>query len=228
MYILEMCWNWQVSLGSFALISIVASTLYQRGQANDKLLALWIGSYGSMQLFETFQWLGQNPDYEYLNIFGSICAALLLYLHPLAVTTGMAVDTGYKNIIKTDTFKLLSGASIAMAVFGLYRVTSAYINKTNTFLSKPDSISKHMVWEFPDDYILSMLLIFITGYIFIAPKYLSLYIAVLIYYFLPIIIIQITTKVEDKNKLKNYVGSYWCWYVAIFSFLFLFRSDLVG
>ena len=218
-----MCWNWQVSIGSFSLISIISYSLYERGHANDKLLALWLGSYGSMQLFETFQWLGQNPDYEYLNIFGSICAALLLYLHPLAVTVGMSVDSAYKNIIQTDTFKLLFGASIAMAIFGLYRVTNAYINKTHTFLSKPDSISKHMVWEFPSDYMASILLILIIGCIFIAPKFLSLFIAILIYYFLPILIINLTVHVEDKNKLKNYSGSYWCWYVAVFSFLFYIR-----
>ena len=218
-----MCWNWQVSIGSFTFISAIAYSLYERGRANDKLLALWLGSYGSMQLFETFQWLGQNPDYEYLNVFGSICAALLLYLHPLAITTGILVDNAYKNIIQTNIFKLLFGASISMALFGLYRVTDAYINKTHTFLSKPDSISKHMVWDFPSDYKVSILLIFITGIILIAPKFLLLFIALLIYYFLPILIIQSTVTVEDKNKLKNYSGSYWCWYVAVFSFLFYIR-----
>jgi hypothetical protein len=220
-----MCWNWQVSIGSFSLISLIAYSLYQRGHANDKLLALWLGSYGSMQLFETFQWLGQNPEYEYLNKFGSFFAALLLYLHPLAITVGLSVDSGYKNIINNGTFKLLFYASIAMAVFGLYRVTNAYINKTHTFLSKPDSISKHMVWEFPDDYYISILLILITGIIFIVPKYLWLFIVGLLYYFLPIIIILLTTEVEEKNKIKNYAGSYWCWYVAVFSFLFYFRSS---
>ena len=218
-----MCWNWQVSIASFALISGISYSLYTRGRPNDKFIAIWLGSYGSMQLFETFQWLGQNPEYEYLNVFGSICAALLLYLHPLAFTVGMYIDSAYKNIINNDIFKLLFGASFAMAVFGLYRVTSAYINKTYTFISKPDSISKHMVWEFPEDYYASILLMLLIGFLFIAPKFLMLFIAGLIYYFLPILLILLTTKVEEKNRLKNYSGSYWCWYVAIFSILFYFR-----
>ena len=167
-----MCWNWKVSIVTFVLITLVSYKLYTRGHPNDKLLALWIGSYGCMQLFETFQWLGQTPKYEYLNVIGSICAALLLYLHPLAVTVGMSLDSVYKNDIKTNTFGFLLWASIFMAIFGVYRVAYAYINKTHSFISKPDSISKHLVWEFPADYITTMVLLLVTGVIFIAPKFL--------------------------------------------------------
>lgn len=218
-----MCWNWQVSIGSFALISVISYSLYQRAGTNDRLIALWLGSYGTMQLFETFQWLGQDPEYAYLNVFGSISAALLLYLHPLAISLGLVLDSGYKDIIKNTTFKLLFAASVLMALYGLYKVISAYTNKTHKFLSKPDSISKHMVWDFPNDYTASIFLIMLMGILFIAPKYLAFFIASLAYYFLPIILIMSTMKVEDKNKLKNYSGSYWCWYVAFFSFLFYIR-----
>jgi len=216
-----MCWNWKVSIVTFALITLVSYKLYTRGHANDKFLALWICSYGCMQLFETFQWLGQNPKYEYLNIIGSICAALLLYFHPLAVTVGLSIDSAYKTDIKTKPFVFLLGASIVMALFGIYRVANAYLNKTHTFISKPDSISKHLVWEFPDDYTSTMVITSLTIIIFIAPKFLFLFIILIVYYFLPILIIQLTIKIEDKNRLKNYAGSYWCWYVAAFSFLFL-------
>lgn len=216
-----MCWNWKVSIVTFALITIVSYKLYTRGHANDKLLALWIGSYGCMQLFETFQWLGQTPKYEYLNIFGSVCAALLLYFHPLAVTVGMSLDSAYKTEIKTNTFVFLLSASIVVAFFGICRVAHAYLNKTHTFISKPDSISKHLIWEFPADYITTMVLLFFTASIFIAPKFLFLFIVLLVYYLLPILMIHLTIKIEDKNRLKNYAGSYWCWYVAVFSFLFL-------
>ena len=220
-----MCWNWQVSIGSFALISFVAYSLYQRGQPNDKLIAVWLESYGAMQLFETFQWLGQDPKYEYLNLFGSMSAALLLYLHPLAVSVGFTLEDTYKQEVKSTTFKLLFGASIILALFGIYRIISTYINKTYTFLSKPDSISKHMVWDFPLDYSISVLLITVMGLLFVAPRFFMLFIACVIYYFLPLIIIYATIKVEDKNKhsLKNYYGSYWCWYVAFFSFMFYIR-----
>jgi hypothetical protein len=114
-------------------------------------------------------------------------------------------------------------SSVAFMMFGAYRIISSYVNKTHTFQSKPDSISKHMVWEFPEDYYLSIVLIVIPSVLFIAPKYLSLFISGLIYFFLPIIIILTTMDVSDENRLKNYSGSYWCWYVAIFSFLMYFR-----
>ena len=219
-----MCWNWKVSIVTFALISIVSYKLFTRGHVNDKFLAVWIYSYGFMQLFETFQWLGQTPNYEYLNIFGSFCAALLLYFHPLAVMIGMSVDSAYKSVINTNVFKLLLAASVFMAIFGIHRVSTAYINKTHTFISKPDTISKHMVWEFPTDYISTMVIILVTGVIFIAPKFLFLFVILLIYYLLPILVILLTMTVDEKNRLKNYAGSYWCWYVAMFSFLFLFLN----
>jgi hypothetical protein len=197
--------------------------LYKRGLENDKLIAIWIASYGSMQLLETFQWLGQSPNYEVLNKVGSIGAAFLLYLHPLGFTVGMSMDKAYQSILSTQSFQLLLGASIAMALFGIYRVSSAYINKTHTFLSKPDSISKHMVWDFPSDYSISIIIIFTTAFLFIAPKFLGFFLALLVYYFLPLFIIRMTMKVEEKNRWKDYSGSYWCWYVAVFSFLFYMR-----
>ena len=218
-----MCWNWKVSIVTFVLITIVSYKLFTRGHANDKFLAVWICSYGSMQLFETFQWLGQNPKYEYLNIFGSFCAALLLYFHPFAAMIGMSIESGYKSVTNTNIFKLLLTASVFMAIFGIYRVSNAYISKTHTFISKPDTISKHMVWEFPEDYFATMILMLITSVIFIAPRFLFLFVTLIIYYLLPILIIRLTINVDDeKNQLKNYAGSYWCWYVAMFSFLFLF------
>ena len=81
-----------------------------------------------------------------------------------------------------------------------------------------------MVWEFPTDYISTMVIMLVTAVIFIAPKFLFIFVILLIYYLLPILVILLTMTVDEKNRLKNYSGSYWCWYVAMFSFLFLFLN----
>jgi len=61
-----MCWNWQVSIASFLLICSVShsfykrNSFYERNNLNDRILAFFILSYGSIQLFETFMWIGLN------------------------------------------------------------------------------------------------------------------------------------------------------------------------
>ncbi len=220
-----MCWNWEVSLASFCIISTIAYALYKRGKPNDKFLSIWIASYGSMQLFEMFEWLGQDPEYQYLNKFGSICAALLLYIHPIAFVTGMSLDSAYSTIVSSTFFKCVGAMTIGFALFGFYRVATAYLEKTHSFLSVPHSSSKHMVWNYPADYSIAGISIILIAALFIAPRYPLFFIGIILYYLLPLLIIYITSDDKDKNILTNFsgAGSYWCWYVAIFSFLFYFR-----
>ena len=220
-----MCWNWEISLFSFCVISAVSYALYQRGEPNDRFLSVWIASYGSMQLFEMFEWLGQNPDYQYLNKFGSVCAALLLYLHPLAFTTGMILDSAYSNILSSMFFQGVLVFTIIFALFGFYRVAKAYLEKTYSFLSVPHSSSKHMVWNYPADYSIAGLSIIAIAALFILPRYPLFFAGIILYYLLPFFLIYLTSDDDNKNLLTNFsgAGSYWCWYVATFAFLFYFR-----
>jgi len=218
----KMCWNWQVSIGSFILISAVSYTLYIRNLPNDRLTAIFIMSYGLMQLFEALQWWGQNPGFENLNITGSFLGAILLYFHPLAIMIGLSQDKLYKISVNSPIFLLSIFASIGVLLYGIYRVVSAYKEKSYTFLSKPDRVSGHMVWESPDDYRSIMILISIIVSLYVLPVSPIIFFTWLLYFFLPIILINKFMKVSSENNLKNYTGSYWCWYVATFSFLFYF------
>jgi hypothetical protein len=220
-----MCWNWEISLVSFVIISVVSYALYQRGKPNDKFLSIWIASYGSMQLFEMFQWLGQGPAYQYLNIFGSLCGALLLYLHPFAFATGMTLDSAYSNIVSSTLFKGIIAFTVGFALFGFYRVVTAYLEEPHRFISVPHSSSKHMVWNYPSDYNIAGISMISIATLFIAPRYLLFYAGIMLYYLLPLIMIYITSDDKNKNILTNFsgTGSYWCWYVATFAFLFYFR-----
>lgn len=220
-----MCWNWQVSLTSFALIGAVSWSLWQRRQPNDRLLALFLASYGSMQLFEALMWLGQSRGYEWLNRIGSLGGSLLLYLHPLALTAGLRADAAYKGAQGTDVALF---ASSAVGLYGVWRIVSSWMSGEYSFLSHPDPKNGHLVWEFPDAYSwVIMPLMFVIAGVYMLPRYPMLAGALLLYFMIPVLGMIATLNVSPQNVLKNYVGSYWCWWVAAASFLFWFR-DKVG
>jgi hypothetical protein len=100
-----MCWNAPISIISFFIILGVCYKLYERNLYNDRLFAFFIISYGTMQLFETFMWIGQNKKMKFLNIIGSVLACILLYFHPLSIMIGIKLDRLYKTIIYTLLYK---------------------------------------------------------------------------------------------------------------------------
>jgi hypothetical protein len=222
-----MCWNWKVSIGSFVVISLISYSLFTRNLKNDRLLSIFLFSYGSMQLFETFIWLGQDKKLKDLNILGSIFASALLYCHPLAFSVGMWYDKNYKSIKSTDIFKSFLIIGILWFGYGLYQIASAYKNKSYSFLSHPDHKSSHLVWEFPDHYKITMLILFLFSLYFIFPAQKIFALLLTLYFMVPIILIRLNMPVDNANKMKNYRGSYWCWYVAIFSFLFFVVNPLL-
>ena len=226
-----MCWNAQVSIISFFIISSVSWGLYQRNLNNDRLLAVFIMSYGIMQLFETFMWLGQSKKWHILNIIGSVLACLLLYLHPLAIIIGIKLDKLYKSIINTLKYKILAFLSILLMIFGLYRIIyELFFNNIYSFLAYPDKLTKHLIWDFPTKYNYTLILTFFITFLIIAQFSKPLFIIILfIYYFAPAIYIlfndgnNFNTLIKLLNgtfeKKNTYYGSYWCWIVAFFSFI---------
>ncbi len=221
-----MCWNKEVSLFSFVIICVVSYALYKRDLKNDKFLTFFIMSYGSMQLFEFLIWLGIDTNKIYLNKIGSILASILLYLHPLAIIIGMSLDKAYKKYTNNPYYKILFLASVILVLFGIYNIIFHMNkkNKTYKFLSYPDKISKHLVWDFPDHYhyviVLSLL---ISIFIFLENK--LFWLVIFVYYFAPWVLIKLNMTVDKINKTKNYNGSYWCWYVAAFSFILYFMNS---
>lgn len=223
-----MCWNWKVSIGTYALICGVSYTLFTRNLPYDRLLAIFILSYGTMQLFEALMWLGQNPGAEDLNKIGSLGAAILLYTHPLAVMIGFSFDKVYKSI-SGSLFDVGIIISLLWFGFGLLRVGVGYVNQSYSFLAHPDAHTHNLIWDFPEDYITTMIIITIFAFVFIYPHSKLTTLLLAIYYGISIGIIYFTANHKDiiKNKTLNHLGSYWCWYVAAFSFLFYFVNPII-
>ena len=215
-----MCWNKEVSIFTFTVICLVSYKLWSRNIKNDKVLALFIMSYGSMQLFESLIWLGIDINIKQLVIIGSVLACLLLYLHPLAILSGMYYDKAYEKYKNNIYYKLLFTISIIFAVFGLYNIIF-HMNKKNkiyNFVTFPDKINKHLVWDFPDHYKFVIVISLLIS-IFMFNENKLFWLCVILFYFLPILLVILTNKVSKENINKNWAGSYWCWYVAIFSFI---------
>lgn len=213
-----MCWNKEVSLFSFGVISLVSYKLYTRNLLNDRFLAIFIMSYGTMQLFETFIWYGLDTNNRNINFIGSILACLLLYLHPIAIMYGMRYDNLYKKYINTRFFKLLTIIAYGFAIFGIFSIFKSINDKSYDFISYPDRINHHLIWDFPSHY--PYIVFFgLIALIFMLKENKTASLFIVLYYLLPALYVIVTNKVSIENLNKNYIGSYWCWYVAIFSFI---------
>ena len=115
-----------------------------------------------MQLFESIIWLGIDLNNKILNKIGSVLACLLLYLHPLAIIIGMKYDKLYKKYQDNIFYCILFIISILFAMYGVYKIIS---NRKYNFVSLPYYINKHLVWDFPDDYNIVILISFLISII---------------------------------------------------------------
>ena len=221
-----MCWNKEVSLGSFIIISLVCCLLYKRNLHNDRLMTIFIMGYGSMQLFETIIWIGIEYNKPIINKIGTVLASLLLYFHPLIFLLGLKYDTFYKNITKKYIYKIFFVIAILFIIIGLFRNGRALFNKSPEYSLTSYLLPKyrHLVWDIPDNYNLIIGFLIIVSLLFIFPKNKIFLIILLLYYIIPALYTYYSI---PNNTNKNIAGSYWCWIVAFFSFLIYFINPII-
>ncbi len=239
-----MCWNWQVSLFSFGVILAVSYNLVERNLQNDRLLAFFIMSYGTMQLFETFMWWGQKRDYSFINYIGSIMACMLLYLHPLSILLGMWYDVLYTTVIKSTEYLALFVASCGIFIYGILRTLSLvflYKSPEYKFISYPDKQTGHLIWDFPNNYNIVLAIALLITFFLIFPLNPVFALTLIAYYFIPVLLLRllysntykmsdvllfITGNMREKDDVRQnaHFGSYWCWIVAFFSFFLYFLN----
>ena len=216
-----MCWNAPVSFGSFVIILWVSFLLFQRNGPNDVLCGSFILSYGFMQLLEGILWLSQNRQSKsavFRNHVASIMACLLLYLHVLAIVVGIYYDRQYKKTLSVNTKRVLIGVGILVLLFGIYRIVTEQSNSKYPFLCYPlPSNGRHLVWGFPNDYMTIILPVAtIIAILYIRPWKILMFF--LVYYYGTLLVSFVVSGQQS-------IGSYWCWLVAILSFLvYLFNN----
>lgn len=200
-----MCWNKEVSISSFVIISLICYKLYIRNLPHDRMLAVFIMTYGSMQLFEAIIWTGIDFKMPSLNYLGSFLASIVLFTHALGLVYGISIDKSYQENINTQKFKRMKIAALSIFIFGLvYIVYNIYQKNYPYSLVINDSL----FWNFNKLYILVCLTcVYISMIIYHKNKHLWGFLVV--YFTLPILILL---------YLNKFTGSYWCWYVAFFAF----------
>ena len=128
--------------------------------------------------------------------------------------------------ISQKIFKVLLIIAILFIVLGLIRNGINLIGNNPTYSLSSFLIPKykHLVWDIPDNYNLIIFFVIITSILYIYPKNKILFILLILYYFIPGIYSYKTTPLFIN---KNSAGSYWCWIVAVFSFIIYIVNPLV-
>ena len=215
-----MCWNKEVSFSSFLLISVISYGLYIRNLPNDRMMAIFIMVYGSMQLIETIIWIGLDYNNKYINKLGTILVSVLLYLHPLGLILGINYDTFYRKVIKGNLYKIFFIITTLLFISGIIHIIYSVINKKTKFISHIKSTSSHIVWDKPKylyiQYNIGVLLVFLSIIIFVYPKNNPFGIFLLLYFIITGIY---SLTVSSKESTYSIFGSYWCWVVSIWAFL---------
>ena len=198
-----MCYNKEVSLFTFILILFVSYKFLKRGLNNDIFLGIFILSYGFMQFIEAIIWTGFDYNILSLNKIGTVMVALLLYLHPIAITFGLYYDKYYKDIINQVLFKCFFAIAVVFLLVGIVRV---YLNINKIKSIKGD----YLEWIIPSNYSLIVVFELLITAIYIIQKNPTFGLIIILYYLIGAIVTYSYTKTK-------YFGSYWCWLVAIFS-----------
>jgi hypothetical protein len=235
-----MCWNFETSSLTFFIVLAVGVSLYNRGLYNDKVLGVFIISYGSMQLFESLMWLGQKENLKILNYFGSYLASIFLHLHPILILLGFYLDKKtYPNIEKTLTFRIFLGLSVLLTLWGIY---SSMRTPKSLFITKPDNQCGHLQWRFPTHRHYLIPFVLVVASIILMARPLSFKTISISYFVIGAILSSIfVTCVVSYNSSKGvgtYInntlnaasisfGSYWCWFVAFFSFILFFVNPYI-
>lgn len=131
-----MCWNWQVSLATWAIAFVCSIVLIRRGRPNDYSLGMLLMVYSSMQLWEALMWFDQAGGT--LNLTATYLAYLALYAHAFALGVGLSAEYNTSVPLVVGAFSFLFG------VAQLFRLSLAP--------SFPASDCGHLRWGFNTDF----------------------------------------------------------------------------
>lgn len=201
-----MCWNKEVSISSFVIISLLCYKLYTRNLPNDRMLAVFIMTYGSMQLFEAIIWTGIDFNIPSLNYLGSFLASIVLFTHAIGLIYGIEIDKYYQESKNTQKFKNMKIVAWMIFIFGVGYI---FYNMSKNNYPYSLVIKDSLHWNF-DKYYLLVFLACVNISNIIYQKNKPFWAFLIGYFTIPVIIMI---------YFKNFTGSYWCWYVAFFAFL---------
>jgi hypothetical protein len=140
-----MCWNARVSLGTFISSLIMCAYLWTRNLTNDKPLAIFIGWFATMQLFEFFMWRNMKN-----HTVATKLSLVFILLQPLSLAAGLYYYSGalyqYWEKVVLGLITIVSGIK-GLAAF----IYSFFIDTQRPWLSVKGPHC-HLVWWFFKNY----------------------------------------------------------------------------
>lgn len=192
-----MCWNWQVSLGTWFVGLLTALYLFHRRNKYDLTIGSLILIYSSMQLWEALMWFDQKCGK--LNRIANYMAYLALWSHTLAIGVGLYLE----NITKIPLYIGLVFMGIAIIYFFFIKWKCSKPGKGGC---------GHLVWGFPHKYyVLVFSVCIILCFLYIKPLWKACIISG----------IFILSFLLSFLYAKNATGSFWCWVAATFAPIFI-------
>lgn len=196
-----MCWNWQVSVGTW-LIAVVASlVLLRRRRPNDLTLALVLLTYSSIQFWEFLLWIDQ--DCGSVNRFATYAVYLALYAHALAFGVGIYLEQG-------KWLPLVIG-------LGFMVVAGVLFSRQTWTCSRPKEACRHLTWGFSTNYyVFVFFTCMILAFVYIRPLRLS--VSVFGMFFLSWILPKLLVP-------RSGVDSMWCFIAALAGPIFIVLNE---
>ncbi len=134
-----MCWNAPVSLITFLTSTLMCVYLWRRNLSNDNPLALWIGWFASMQLYEFFMWRDMKK-----HTFVSKISMVSILLQPFVLAASLLYFNTY---IAWEQVVLIGVSLSSLIKAGAAFIYAFFIDKHKEWLSITGP-NCHLRWWF--------------------------------------------------------------------------------
>lgn len=249
-----MCWNKEVSLITYIVVTVLVIILYRRNKGSDRHLAIFSAVFVTIQLLEFFAWLSierkQQKGSRKLNDVVTRLILLALWAQPLINTfmayrsrsnfSGSSASTAQTSFFAkadgsplfNDSVKYLMLIMFFIFVILMILAIKKATDKASSFETSPGN-NCHLVWKRKNRKGQS----FPMGNGFLADETYQSYLY-MIGLFLPVLLIRPFKKgvilavlgaimliIARRISSKEEFGSWWCWVAGIFVLAALLLKD---
>lgn len=193
-----MCWNFEVSITTFAIGIMTALYLFRRRCPYDLMLGSLIFFYSFMQLFEALMHASNDPQNrnESLNLFATRCAYYLLWSHVLALGIGLYLEFPTQQ------------SALVVAVGLMYLLVGFLMQPAFTPSGPTASSAPHLVYGFDPTFYMSVFAAAIVILLCFTDWSVTL----------PYLLFYVLTFIYTYFTNRESIASMWCWLCAFLSF----------
>lgn len=142
-----MCWSAEVSLITFITSITMCIYIWYRNGNNDRALALWIGAFSLMQLFEFFMWINMKD-----HSFVSKLSLVFILAQPLILASALLLIGNINDdntLISKKWLKWILGIVIGISLIKvIYTIYYSFWKEYNSQWLSVKGENCHLVWYF--------------------------------------------------------------------------------